>query len=290
MIKINKAGNIYILLTILIGFSAVNTGNNLVYIIASALLSYMLVSGIFGRKNIYGIDVALEFPEETFARTDTPVAVRVTNKRRFLPAFLIQILVGDLKVFFPYIKAKGEAVSHLNMRFDQRGCHEISEIRVSSVFPFNFFTRFRRIHKKFDLVIFPRPTKGQTGLEHNRQTKSKGDTVSNASGHDSDVLSIRDYVAGDPLKYISWKSTAKTGLLKTKELSSIELQSVMIDFDGMNKKNLEYTLSCVTYTVLKLQKSNVPVGLVIGGETLHPSTSAAHKLRLLKKLALYGDR
>jgi len=48
VIKINKAGYIYILLTILVGFSAVNTANNLVYIIASALLSYMLVSGISG--------------------------------------------------------------------------------------------------------------------------------------------------------------------------------------------------------------------------------------------------
>jgi len=289
VIKINKAGNIYILVTILIGFSAVNTGNNLVYIIASALLSYMLVSGIFGRKNIYGIDVAVEFPVETFAKTDTPVGVRVINKRRFLPAFLIKILIEGQEVFFPFIKAKGEAVSLLNMRFDRRGSRQVGNIYVSSVFPFNFFTRFRKIGQKFDLIIFPRPKKSQLDLEQNRQTRSKGDASCNVLGHDSDVLSIRDYVSGDPLKYISWKSTAKTGLLKTKELSSIELRNVIIDFDAMDKKNLEDAISCATYTVLRLLKLNIPAGMVIGGETLQPSTSTPHRLKILKKLALYGQ-
>lgn len=288
MIKINKAGYIYIVLTILIGFSAVNTGNNLVYIIASALLSYMLVSGIFGRKNIYGIDVKLEFPDETFAGTDTPVGVRVINKRRFMPAFLIKVTAGEKASFFPFIKASEEARGLLNMRFDQRGRHEVGGIYVSSVFPFNLFTRFRKIEAKFDLIVFPTPRKSGIEPSQSRLTRSKGDASCDTLGHDSDIISIRDYVSGDPLKYISWKATAKTGLLKTKELSSIELRNVMLDFDGMDKRNLEYAISCVTYTLIRLLKSNIPVGLVIGGETLAPSTFPAHRQKMLRKLALYG--
>jgi uncharacterized protein (DUF58 family) len=249
----------------------------------------MLVSGIFGRKNIYGIEIALEFPAEAFAKTDIPVGVKVVNKRKLIPAFLIKVIIEGREVFIPFVKAGGEEVALLNMRFEQRGSHEVGGIYVSSVFPFNFFTRFRRIRKKFDLIVFPKPQKSPMGVEQNRQTRSKGDVSCNALGHDSDVMSIRDYVTGDPLKYISWKSTAKTGHLKTKELSSIELRNAMIDFDAMDKRNLEDAVSCATYMVLRLMKLNIPVGLVIGGETLKPSASAAHRLKMLTKLASYGQ-
>lgn len=289
MIKVNKAGNIYILLTILIGFSAVNTGNNLIYIIASALLSYMLVSGIFGRNNIYGMDVSLEFPEEMFAHTDTPVAVRARNQRKFLPAFLIRVMIGSQEVFYPFIKAREETGSHMNMRFDRRGRHTLTDITVASVFPFNFFTRYRKIGKKFDLIIFPKPEKIPLNLPFDRPSRSRGDALSDSVGFDADVVSIRDYVSGDALKTISWKSTAKTGQLKTKELSSIELHNVMIDFDRMDKRNLEHTLSCATFLVIRLTRSNIPVGMVIDGQFMEPSTSPTHRLMLLKKLALYGQ-
>ena len=40
------------MLTLLLGFAAVNTGNNLLYLLVSALLGFMAVSGILGRLNL----------------------------------------------------------------------------------------------------------------------------------------------------------------------------------------------------------------------------------------------
>ncbi len=288
MIKINKAGHLYIVLTIMIGLAAVNTGNNLVYIIASALLSYMLISGIFGRSNIYGVDIMLEFPDEVYAGVDVPVRVRVNNTRRFMPLFLIMAEVESQAILFPFVKAKGSESRSMNMCFQRRGRYRVGPISVSSIFPFNFFTRYRKISRFFDLTIFPKPIRCRLSQLHDRQTRFKGDISSNTPGYESEILSIRDYVLGDPPKYISWKSTAKTGRLKTKELSSIELQQVLIDFNQIDRKNLEYALSCVTHVLLRLIRSSTPVGLRIDGETYKPAVSMGHKLRMLEKLALYG--
>ena len=249
----------------------------------------MLVSGIFGRKNIHGIELALEFPDEIFAGTDAPVMVGLINKRRFMPAFLVKVLIEEHEILFPFLPASSRDMRHLNMRFDKRGRREISRVYVSSVFPFNFFTRFRRMNRDIQLVVFPRPLRCPLHDTQPRQMKSKGETPSNSIGFDSDVISIRDYVTGDPPKYIAWKSTAKTGLLKTKEHSSIRTRHVMIDFEKMDKTNLEYTLSCVTFAILRLIKSSTPVGLAIDGEVHKPSTSSAQKARMLTKLALYGQ-
>lgn len=45
-----KAGFFYILLTIFLGVAAVNTANNLIYLVVSALLGFMGISGFFRRQ------------------------------------------------------------------------------------------------------------------------------------------------------------------------------------------------------------------------------------------------
>jgi uncharacterized protein (DUF58 family) len=248
----------------------------------------MLVSGVFGRKNLYGIGVSLEIPEEVFAATDTPVIVRLENKRKRMPAFLIKILIGDREVLFPFVGAGSRMAASCSMEFPRRGISHIEAVFISSPFPFNFFTRFRRIKLDMDLVVFPKAVKGLRTSFPDRQAKTKGDVLSSVIGHDADIISIRDYTFGDQLKYISWKSTAKTGHLKTKELSSIRLQEIMIDFDKMNKENLEYELSCLTYLIIVSIRSKIPVGLKIDGRLYKPGVSNTHKLTLLGKLALYA--
>ncbi|MEN6485424.1 MAG: DUF58 domain-containing protein [Syntrophobacteraceae bacterium] len=276
-------------MTVLIGFSAVNTGNNLVYIVASALLSYMLVSGIFGRRNILGIDAVLEFPEDVFAGADVPVRVRLVNNRKFMPAFLVKIHAGGREAFFPFTGVRSQCSDYVVMQFPNRGIHHIPVLYISSVFPFNFFTRYRRISRETSVVVFPKPVGCSMPAAEDAQNPSKGEISTNTPGYESDLISIRDYVPGDPPKYINWKSTAKTGMLKTKELSAIELRQVLIDFDRLDKKDLERTISRVAFIVLKLLRAKVPVGLKIEGETFRPGLSPAHKNTMLTKLALYGQ-
>lgn len=279
----------YIVLTILVGFSAVNTGNNLIYIIASALLSYMLVSGIFGRRNLLRLNIQLDIPPEVFAGTDTPIGIRLVNQKKFMPAFLIRVLIEGHQTVFPFIDAGSEQKHYCRMQFSNRGEYLIKDLYISSVFPFNFFSRYRKIKRTLRLIVLPKPQKCEALHVRDRQTWQRGETATLNLGYDSDIVSIRDYTPGDPLKYISWKSTAKTGVLKTKELSAIQLQPVMIDFDNMEKKDLEHAISCITFLIVKFIRSNIPVGMVIDGESFKPAASTAHKLNLLRKLALYGQ-
>jgi uncharacterized protein (DUF58 family) len=247
----------------------------------------MLISGIFGRRNLRGIDVSLDFPEERFADTNMPVGIKLTNKRRFMPAFLIRILIDDKDILFPFVEAGSSSVLYLNMAFEKRGAHLITDVVAASVFPFNFFTRYRSLPKNLELIIFPKLQRCSLTHLLAGQTRWKGDASTNVPGFDSDLLSIRNYASGDPLKYISWKATAKTGQLKTKELSAIESGNIVIDFDGLEKHDLEQTISCVTFMIVKLIQAGTPVGLMIDGDTYKPELSSGHKLALLTRLALY---
>ncbi len=254
----------------------------------SALLSYMLISGVFGMRNLYRIDVGIRLPEEIFSGKPVPLIVEIVNKSNYLPAFLIDVRVDGRDLLFPYIHPKSKSSKQLDLSFEERGLHRIKSIIASSVFPFNYFTRYRTVFKTIEFVVLPEPRKCAWVDQYNRRRQLRGDEQSNLVGFDSDILSIRDYIPGDPLRYISWKSTAKTGKLKTKEFASLENRSITIDFDGMDKKQLEFKISCVTHVILKSIRSNIPVGLVISGRTYKPNVSNAHKLSMLKGLALYG--
>ncbi len=294
VIKITKAGWLYIAVTLLLGFSAVNTGNNLVYLIVAAFLSFMGISGFFGKRNLSRIDIDLGLPDEIYARTGFPLRVTLINNRGFLPAFLIRARFSGLDVLFPFVDAKARENKYVSFSLDERGLARLGDVRVCSVFPFNFFMRCKKIGKVFETVVFPQMKKCSLPDIVGRNDKSRGEKSTDRVGYEADIISTRDYITGDPLKYIHWKASARTGRLKTKELSSLSNQPVIIDFDSLLIKNIEERISCVTYIIVRLFRQNVPVGLRIGGALFtHLSRSRneqgrAGKATMLKMLALYG--
>jgi uncharacterized protein (DUF58 family) len=293
VIRITKAGWFYIVLTIILGVSGINTGNNLIYLIVAAFLSFMAVSGIFGKRNLSKIDVRIELPEEIYADTSVPVKVIIRNNRRFLPGFLLRVHVSGNEILFPFVEVRAEVSRYLSFTFSARGRSEIRNIYLSSVFPFHFFIRYRKIPGVFEALVFPRVKECTSLWSMEKERRSRGERTTNKTGYEADIISLRDYIEGDPLKYIHWKASAKTGRLKTKELSSLSHQPVVIDFDTLPLQDLEEKISCVTYVLLRLLRRNIPVGLKIDGtlctpfSKTHKDGTKALKFAMLTKLALY---
>lgn len=269
------------------GFAAINTANNLIYLIVSSLLSFMAISGFIGRRNIQRLDVEILTPDEIYVNTRTPVRIKVINNKSFLPSFLIRVLVFEQTTLLPFIDKRSSSYKYVESVFYTRGINEIDNISVCSVFPFNFFIRCRGIQKKQEILVFPQPLLCPS-LSANTvdANKHNGETSADDIGFEADLLSIRNYIIGDPLKYIHWKASAKTDKLKTKELSSLETEPVIIDFDSL-PFDIETRLSCATYLIIQFYKSKIPFGLKIGAEVFEPDFTLEHKLKLLKILALY---
>jgi uncharacterized protein (DUF58 family) len=270
------------------GISAVNTGNNLVYIIEAGFLSFLIISGILGKRNLERIDIELKGPEEIYAGIEFPLTVTVVNNRLFMPAFLIRVVIGGRTILFPYTDQRGRSSHRIIMTFGDRGFMDIDDLFIASVFPFAFFTRYRIIKREQRFLVFPRPAKCSEWESFDRRHRLRGEQPVDTRGFDADILSIRDYVEGDPMKYINWKASARSGTLKTKELTSTTLRSPVIDFDSFDVGHLEFKISCLTYIIMSFIRENIPVGLKIAGAYHKPAVSRGHKLRMLKDLALYG--
>src|SRR3954469_4760242 len=65
---VTREGGAYLLLTFLIAIGALNTGNNLLFLVVSAMLGAVLVSGVASAVVLMGIDVEFELPQHVFAK------------------------------------------------------------------------------------------------------------------------------------------------------------------------------------------------------------------------------
>jgi uncharacterized protein (DUF58 family) len=90
--EINRAGVVYVLVTLVIGIAALNTGNNLLYIVVAAMLAAILVSGMVSAVVLRRLELDVRVPEHVFAGRAVPGRIVLRNPRRFLPSFSIFVL------------------------------------------------------------------------------------------------------------------------------------------------------------------------------------------------------
>jgi len=274
-------------MTLLLGFGAVNTGNNLLYLLVSALLGFMAVSGLLGRWNLAGLSLRIDVPDEIYASVPTLLGVHLENRRRLLPACLIEVLLPAGRATFPLVERGGSASETLPAAFPMRGVQSLAEAEVRSIFPINFFIRSFPLAVDRSVTVFPSPRPCLPAGAGERM-RAGGEAPASRKGYEGEIQRIADYRGGEPLKLIHWRLSARHGDLKIKVLSTVDRPPVTIDLAQL-PGDLEERLRCATYLVTTYTRENRPVGLRLGGRTLPPATGRAHKLRLLTELAVHGQ-
>ena len=267
---------------------AVNTANNLLYLVESGLLGFFLISGLSGHRNLCRLEIKLTAPEEIFAATEYPLHVTILNAKKFMPVFLLRLSIAGSSLLFPYVEPQGSLSTSLPFFFTRRGTYVFKDISTGSIFPFNFIRRRRGMDNKFTVLVFPQP------LDLGKEKSGDGDRrfasgrQATRQGQEPEVLSVRDYQAGDAMKYIHWKASARAGELKTKEMAATVPQQMVIDFNDIAIADVERKLSYIAFLILTSLKRNILVGLRISGKYHPPASSKKHRIAMLTELALYN--
>jgi uncharacterized protein (DUF58 family) len=89
---VTRVGIVYVVTILLIGVAALNTGNNLLYVIVAAMLAAILISGVASAIVLRDLELDIRLPEQVFAGRRTQGKIGVRNRRRWLPAFSISVV------------------------------------------------------------------------------------------------------------------------------------------------------------------------------------------------------
>lgn len=90
--EVTREGMIYLALTLVIGVAALNTGNNLLFIIVSVMLAAVIVSGTASAGVLRALELDVSLPAHAFAGTAAIGRVRLNNLRRIMPAFSVSVV------------------------------------------------------------------------------------------------------------------------------------------------------------------------------------------------------
>ncbi len=243
----------------------------------------MALSGLASYLNLKNIRIEIEPPAEIFAKQEAVFKLRA--KTKFSEAFLIRLSILNTGVVIPHFK--DEIVSKLRIILPDRGKYKISEIIVSSFFPFYFFKRSFKLPVDVEFVVFPKPVKCDIPFTVYESRSNTDSSLSKGKAFEGELSGVRDYALGDPLKHIHWKATAKTSSIKTKDFSPPQGNPLIINLDDFTG-SIEERIGKATYTLIKLNKKGLTVGLKLDEKVFKPDITQIHLRRMLYALALYG--
>ncbi len=286
-VRVTAAGWSYIVMTILVGAAAVNTTNNLLYLVTSALLALMAVSGWVALRALRRLEFELYLPREVFAGQATPIHFSIANQRRHLPTFLLRLERGGHSAQVTEVPPNGSVDGILAFSFDRRGVHELGDVLVTSTFPFGLFSRGGYVRLDGRVLVYPAPVLPPTPSPDG----SAQDLISHSIariGAGGDYHGTRPYLPGDPPGRIDWKIWSRGMGLHVKEFHDQGGPPLVLTLDSVPGPGLEDRMSQLTGLMVEAHREGRPVGLQLPGkQPVEPSLGWSHRARLLRALALY---
>jgi uncharacterized protein (DUF58 family) len=238
--RITRTGALFVFAVALTGAGAFLSANNLLFLIFSAMLALLFVSGFLSRLVLSGLELELLLPEHVSARAPTPARVRIRNVKRLTPSFSIELAgrydavsntpsILNSPLYFPIIPGQGVIEAAIEVTFPFRGRHRENLFAISTRFPFGFLRKTTVVPLRRETIVYPslEPHEGDRPMLD--QIMGEMETSLRGSGHD--FYRIRPYETTDNARLVDWKTTAHTGTLQVREFSQEQQRVVEIYLD-----------------------------------------------------------
>ena len=149
-----------LLVVIGLGVAAINTGNNLLYLLVSLLLSLIVVSGVLSEQSMRGVHLEAEIPEEIYAGAPALFGALVQNGKRWLTSYSVTLELlargGPARfIYVPRLEAGAERFVTWEVTLPARGRHRLAGLRLTTRFPFGLFVKASRVMLEADVLVFP---------------------------------------------------------------------------------------------------------------------------------------
>jgi len=281
---ITRFGVRLLLASLLTLLGAATSASNLLFLVDGMLWAVLLVSWVFGRANLAGINAEAAFPDQVFQGTPFELALTL-RKTKGGASHHLYVAVPPGSAFLPHLGRKAASAVVLPYVFPRRGLNRIADLRLESVFPFGVFRHRRNLPPPSGLA-FPRIFE-LTGRRTSPAVRE--DQVSlPRRGVGDDLHGLREYGEGEDARLINWKLTAKTGTLLVKEYAQQVGNKVTITVEDVTGPAAERHI-CEGASLAKYYiDAGADVRLISPERTLDYGRGLLHLDLILKTLALAG--
>jgi len=270
--RVPAAGWLYITVSALLGIGAINSQNNLLFLIFGLALGAILVSGVVSGSIMMGIRLERLAPSTTRVGDRSRIGYRVRNANRLVPVFAVSITeeslsprsanglmppVEDEPRFFglfamrlpPKVPRPHAFLAHLSPRREteaftvftpaKRGALALRRVRVATTFPLGIVEKIVVFEQHDELLVEPEVRHVPRSTLRTLVSVGRfADTASRTKGAGLEFFGLREYAPGDTPRLISWRASARLGTLLTRETAAPTDESFVIELD-LTKADLD---------------------------------------------------
>jgi uncharacterized protein (DUF58 family) len=285
VVRLTRIGATYVIFTIVIGFAALNTGNNALYIGLTFMLGSLLLSGIASKGGLKHLHLTVVDVGEAWAGRPVDAMIQVENRSLIWNVRDVVITAADVSqpVVVPLLRRRDDVLVAVPFVFSRRGRVELRKIDLYTRYPFGLMIKKRRVALHGDLVVFPRLLDIEVARE--RFQPSVGEqTTANRLGPGSEIHSLREFVRGDSLRLVHWKKSASLGRWIIKQTDQDAAHTVHVVLDpylppGVPEEQFEQLVSMAATFIHQALKRGLDVELEMPRVMLRSKDGqAAHSL------------
>lgn len=290
-IRFTLAGTLFCTGGLIVGFAAITTGNNLLYLLLGAMLGFITLSGWLSERNLRSWTIRRITPRATTAGRPIRISYEARNEKSKQPSFAVCVYeIGFSGHAFIPRAGPLESVTALSENESlPRGVYPLTAVTLSTTFPFGLFNKERDLALEGKLIVWPRADLPVTlpgtpgGLSRPRaETATVG-----APGSRGEFRDLREYRVGDDPRDIHWKSTARTGtpVVRQYDQDAAEALWICLDLNTTPGDVAEGTVEIAASMATRAYHEGRPLGLAAGVDVIRPATGLGHLEGVLDALA-----
>jgi uncharacterized protein (DUF58 family) len=297
-IRLTSEGIRFLLFTIAIGVAAINTGNNLFYLLLAMMLSLVVISGLLSEQCLRRLDFHRHVPDLILANDPTTVTLSVTNRNTWLPCFslkLLDVAAGqdlDRGLFVDHLPPQRSVLLSYPILATARGRLRLECVRAETLFPFGLFLKRALYQVPAEILVGPPIRPLSLRFVDELVSEGQGLTLPRR-GHGTQLYNLRLYQPGDDSRAIHWMTTARTSQLVVRETEAEDQRRITImlstiapdDHDALFERSVMLVAS-----LLWQLSEKYPLRLIVSGEDSELGSGPDHLLAMLRLLALCERR
>jgi len=285
-----RSGAVFTAGILAVGLAAVNTGNNLLYLLLGALLGFLILSGILSERALRRLTVVRRIPRGVTVGRPARIQYEVRNGRRRTPAFTVEVQESGLPVaaFVPWVAAGESAPARSDNVFVHRGVHRLQTLTLSTSYPFGLFRKERDLQLPGELVVWPATDRAvrepRTGGGRGRRA---GILATRRTGTRGEYRGLRGYRMGDEPRDIHWRSTARMGALVVREYERDDASTLWIclDREGLPGERAEGAVEVAAALAARTLARGRQVGFATQGQKVKAGSGPGQLEAILDALA-----
>lgn len=240
-LKFTREGKYYLGITLGVGFAAINTGNNLLYLLLGMLLSLIVVSGVMSDLSLRHLTVTRRLPARAQVGRPHLVEIEVYNHKGRIPSYAIEVedlragQPADKRCFFLKISPASAQVAAYRRTPARRGRDRHTGFRIATRFPFGLFEKSREVEAEGDLIIYPAVDPVRLPAE-DAGRREGGSSLSGRGGGD-ETYGLRPMRDGDDPRDIYWKKSTVSDQLILRERARETRPDIQLVIDTVRPRD-----------------------------------------------------